>query len=270
MKLTIGISPCPNDTFIFEAIYNKSLTLADVEIDFIFADIQTLNEMATRGELDIVKISYAHYFSVMDQYIMLRSGGAMGKGVGPLLISQRILDTNEMSHWKVAIPGIHTTANFLLSFAFPDITNKQSIGFEKIEEMILQNEVDAGVIIHENRFTYDEKGLTKIADLGAIWEEKTGLPILLGGIAVRRNLPYSMQINLNEIIHESIKSATQRKEILTNFIKEHAQEMSEEVMRKHIDLYVNDFSLDIGSSGEKSALYMRDVLKVDSIKKLYI
>ncbi len=270
MKLKIGISPCPNDTYIFEAIYNHKVVSEDIEFEFVFEDVQTLNEMALKHELDIVKISYAHYFSVMEPYAMLRSGGAMGNGVGPLLISKKIIPAEEVKNCVIAIPGINTTANFLLTFAFPDIKQRIPCSFDKIESAVLHHEVDAGVIIHENRFTYAEKGLHKIMDLGTYWEQKTSLPIPLGGIAISRKLSHSLQLQVNNLIRQSIEIADKHKEILNDFIKGHAQEMSEDVMKKHIALYVNDFSKDIGTDGIYAVEKMKEVLNIDSNTKMFI
>ena len=165
MKLNIGISPCPNDTFIFDALYSKTIDTTPFEFEFVFEDVETLNNLALKGQLDIIKLSYANYFNVLEQYVMLRSGGALGTGVGPLLISKETLDLTQMSSYRIAIPGIHTTANFLLSYAFPDPLQKNEVVFSSIEDVVLTNQVDAGVIIHENRFTYQLKGLRKMMDL---------------------------------------------------------------------------------------------------------
>lgn len=270
MKLKTGISPCPNDTFIFEAIATSKLRLTDVAFDFVFEDVQTLNEMATSGALDIVKVSYAHYFSILDSYIMLRAGGAMGIGVGPLLISKNNVTPQDLITGTVAIPGVHTTANLLLSLAFPDIKNKMAIRFENIEQAVLNEDADAGVIIHENRFTYLEKGLKKIADLGEMWEQQTGFPIPLGGIAIRRALPHVLQCNINNLIKQSVETAFLNKPLLSNFIKAKAQEMNEEVMKKHIDLYVNSYSYDVGEEGEQAVNYMGSVLQPGSTLKIFI
>jgi 1,4-dihydroxy-6-naphthoate synthase len=270
MKLKIGISPCPNDTYIFEAIFQQQACLPNCSFDFVFEDVETLNEMAARQELDIVKISYANYFNVMRDYILLKSGGAMGQGVGPLLISRQIILPEAISDAKIAIPGFHTTAHFLLSFAFPDLTHKQALRFDQIEDAVLKGEADAGVIIHENRFTYADKGLHKIMDLGTYWETSTGLPIPLGAIAIRRSLPPALQQEVNELVKESIRIADLRPTLITPFIREHAREMKEEVMAKHIDLYVNAFSKDVGTEGLQAVEKMRQVLKVQSQYQIFI
>lgn len=270
MKLTIGISPCPNDTFIFEAIYMQKFTLLDIEFEFIFEDVQTLNEMAALNKLDIVKISYAHYFNVLKHYVMLRSGGALGKGVGPLLVSKKPWKLDNLESKPVAIPGINTTANFLLTFACSKLKNKIAYKFDKIEDAILSGEVEAGVIIHENRFTYQEKGLLEIMDLGMHWEQRSGMPIPLGGIAIKRTLPYKLQWDINKLIKTSVEDAFLNSNRLTDFIKMHAQEMSETVIKQHIELYVNDYSLDVGAAGEKAVLTMKNALGISSNEKIFI
>lgn len=261
MNLKIGISPCPNDTYIFEAIAQRQLGLPDTTFEFVFEDIETLNEMAARQQLDLVKISYANFVHVSQHYALLKSGGALGKGVGPLLISKTVLTPAALGNVKVAIPGLHTTANFLLTFAAPELMNKKAYRFDQIEDAVISGEAAAGVIIHENRFTYAEKGLHKIMDLGSCWESATGLPIPLGGIAIRRTLPSKLQHQVNDLIAASIESADRRPQKITPFIRSHAQEMDEAVMQKHIELYVNSFSKDVGTEGLQAVNKMCEVLK---------
>lgn len=251
-KLKIGISPCPNDTFIFEAIYNKKCTLPDIEFEFIFEDIQKLNELASAGELDIIKVSAAHFFTLTQSYQILKSGGAMGFGVGPLLISKKSYLYHELEQLKIAIPGENTTAHFLLKFYHPNVQNKIPYSFEDIENAVLSNEVDAGVIIHENRFTYQEKGLLQLIDLGSYWETQTNLPIPLGGIVIKKEYSQELKVAINQLIQTSIRYAHQNQNELNDLIRCHAQEMSEDVMKKHIQLYVNDYSLDIGNIGKQA------------------
>ncbi len=270
MKLRIGISPCPNDTFIFDAIYSKQIDLFPFEFDFIFEDVETLNKLALTSQLDIIKLSYANYFNVLEQYVMLRSGSALGSGVGPLLISKKEYHLTDIDSLSVAIPGRHTTANFLLSYAFPFLKNKKEYVFSAVENVILQNEVDAGVIIHENRFTYQQKGLHKLLDLGEYWEQKTLLPIPLGGIAIRRNIEHSIQLKINQLIQESILFSKKTYPVLSQFVKENAQEMSEEVMRNHINLYVNEYSMDVGENGMRAVHKMADITGNQSTENLFI
>ncbi|MBL7765258.1 MAG: 1,4-dihydroxy-6-naphthoate synthase [Chitinophagaceae bacterium] len=270
MKLNIGISPCPNDTFIFDAIYNRKMDTSPYEFEFIFEDVQTLNEMAMKGHLDIVKLSYAHYFSVMPQYIMMRSGSALGYGTGPLLIGRNLLSDQEIEAGPIAIPGKYTTAGFLLAYAYPGALHTTEMVFSQIEQCVLNGQAQAGVIIHENRFTYAEKGLMKIADLGEIWESRTGLPIPLGGIAIRRNLPAMVHQYLNSMISQSVLIANAKYPELSSFIQSHAREMSEEVMRQHIHLYVNENSIDITSSGLLAVEKMKEMIAPFSTLPLFI
>jgi len=246
MKLSIGISPCPNDTYIFEAIHNETIGIEGISFDFHFADIQELNRMASAGSLDLVKLSYAHYFSVATEYALLRAGGAMGKGVGPLLIYKN--KPEELSKAVCAIPGENTTANFLLNNHYPEISQKQTFRFDQIEDAVLNEEVALGLIIHENRFTYEKKGLHKLADLGDLWEASTNCPIPLGGIAIKRKFSKSLANNINELIIQSIELSGYHLE-LSEFICQHAQEMKTEVMQQHIDLYVNEHSIEVGKAG---------------------
>jgi len=270
LKLRIGISPCPNDTFIFDAIYSKKIDTSPFEFEFIFEDVETLNNLGLHSSLDIIKLSYANYFNVTDNYIMLRSGGALGKGVGPLLIAKKKMELSALENLQIAIPGIHTTASFLLSYAFPQLKNKKVYLFSEIEKAVLDEAVDAGVIIHENRFTYQEKGLVKLMDLGEYWETQTHLPIPLGGIAIRRELNLTIQKEINDLIRKSIEYNQSKYPSLSPFITSHAQEMSEEVMRQHIELYVNNFSLDVGDEGIKAVEKMAAILGKSSPQKLFI
>ncbi len=241
-----------------------------LEFEFIFADVETLNNMAFDGALDVIKLSYANYFNVLEQYVMMTSGGALGSGVGPLLVSKEKFDIQQINTAHIAIPGIHTTANFLLSYAFPTAANKQEYVFSAIEQAVLDHEMDAGVIIHENRFTYEQKGLHKVLDLGEYWQQQTGLPIPLGGIAIRRNLPTSIQQEVNQLIRQSIEHSQRSLPFLSKFITSHAQEMSEDVMRRHIDLYVNSYSIDLGEQGKKAVYKMAETIAPNSNQELFI
>lgn len=270
MKYKIGISPCPNDTYIFEAIYSKKIGINNIEFEFVFEDVQTLNQMASKNEIDIVKISYAHYFSVLQNYILFTSGSALGKGVGPLLISKREIEIDNIINCNIAIPGKMTTAYFLLHYCFPFLKNTVEMSFEKIENAILNNVVDAGVIIHENRFTYQQKGLKKIIDLGEYWEQKTNLPIPLGGIAIKRNIDTEIQQSINQLIQQSIEIANENKSVLNNFIKNNAQEMDEIVMKKHINLYVNDYSIHLNEEAKKAIYAMKELLNNDLTLNLFV
>jgi 1,4-dihydroxy-6-naphthoate synthase len=261
MKLTLGFSPCPNDTFIFDALVNKKIDTEGLEFEVFLEDVQTLNEWAREGKLDVSKISYGVLPLVLDNYIVLNSGGALGKGVGPLLISKEEVSDHaiKIDHQKVAIPGRNTTAHMLFSLAYPDAANKQFMIFSKVENAVLNNEVNYGVIIHENRFTYQDKGLHKVVDLGDYWEKETGLPIPLGGIVAKRDMNRNLQLKIDALIHKSIDYAFRYYPELTEYVKQHSQEMSETVMRQHIDLYVNNFSLRLGKAGQNAVNKLLEV-----------
>lgn len=254
MKLTIGFSPCPNDTFIFDALVNKKIDTDGFEFDVILEDVETLNEWALEGKLNITKLSFPAFFRSLDHYTLLHSGSALGKGVGPLLITdsnQEITD-EEINQASIALPGANTTANLLFSFAYPGAKDKKFMIFSAIENALLNKEVDLGVIIHENRFTYQQRGLYKVTDLGEFWEEKMKLPIPLGGIAINQSIKRSTALKIDELIKRSLEYAFKNYPLITEYVTKHSQEMSEDVMRQHIDLYVNNFSLDLGDDGKKA------------------
>ncbi|WP_026897184.1 menaquinone biosynthesis family protein [Daejeonella oryzae] len=254
MKLSLGFSPCPNDTFIFDAMIHHKIDTEGLEFDFFFDDVETLNQKALRRELDITKLSFHAYSYVTDHYVLLNSGSALGFGVGPLLISKKeILNPSaEMEKFHIGIPGKYTTANFLLSLAYPEAINKTEMVFSEIENALNQDKIDVGLIIHENRFTYLEKGYKKVKDLGEFWEDLTSCPIPLGGIMIRRDLPEEIKQKVNRIIRRSVEFAFENPKSGLDFIRSHAQEMSEEVMYKHIELYVNKYSIDLGDEGRKA------------------
>ena len=258
MKLTLGFSPCPNDTFIFDALIHHKIDTQGLDFEVFFDDVETLNQKAFRGELDVTKLSYHAFAYVTNQYVLLDAGSALGFGVGPMLIckdekflNREYLKAN-ISDLKIAIPGKYTTANFLLSLAFPEGKNKNETLFSEIENQLINGETDLGLIIHENRFTYQQKGLHKIMDLGDFWEQQTGCAIPLGGIVVNRNLPLEIQHKLNHVLKKSVEFAFENPKSGLEFIRQHAQEMSEEVMYKHIGLYANRYSLDLGEEGRKA------------------
>ena len=259
MKLTLGFSPCPNDTFIFDALINGKIDTEGLTFEVFFDDVETLNQKAMRGELDITKLSFHAFAYVLDQYALLNAGSALGFGVGPLLICKKEnIDKiksqlkTEKCQLKTGIPGKYTTANFLLSIAYPQILDKKEIVFSNIEEAILNDEIDLGLIIHENRFTYQDKGLQQIIDLGAYWEDLTNCAIPLGGIVVNRNLPLDIQHQINRLLRKSVEYAFANPKSALSFIRKHAQEMDENVMYKHIELYVNQYSIDLGDEGKKA------------------
>ena len=252
MKLSLGFSPCPNDTFIFDALVNKKIDTEGIEFEPILEDVQTLNNWAAEKKLDVTKLSFPALFSNADDYTILNSGAALGKGVGPLLIAREMIDTFAIENCSIAIPGENTTAHFLLNYAFPNAKNKKVFLFSAIEDAVLNGEVDLGVIIHENRFTYQQKGLHKICDLGEVWEQKEAVPIPLGCIAIKKNLNLELQKKVDELIRKSIVHSFNHYPQLSPYIVQHAQAMEEDVMRKHIELYVNDFSVDLGEAGKNA------------------
>ena len=254
MLLTLGFSPCPNDCFIFDAIANKRIDLEDLEFEIKLGDVETLNKNAFAGEIDITKLSYHAYAYCTENYVLLDSGSALGRNCGPILISKRIISKEEVAEGElgIAIPGKFTTANFLLGLAFPKAEDKTELIFSEIENAVLNEEFDAGLIIHENRFTYESKGLKKIIDLGEYWEKTTKSPIPLGGIAIKRSLTDEIKTKVNRVIRKSVEFAFANRKASLPYVKEHAQEMSEEVMYKHIDLYVNEFSVELGKEGRRA------------------
>jgi 1,4-dihydroxy-6-naphthoate synthase len=261
MKLSIGFSPCPNDTFIFDALVNKKIDTEGINFEAVLEDVETLNQWALQGKLDITKLSFPAFFRSPDKYVLLNAGSALGKGVGPLLISKSDPDSYEGRHQtsdirssSVALPGINTTANLLFSFAWPDALNKKFIIFSAIEDAVLNGETELGVIIHENRFTYRQKGLHKVLDLGEYWEQKMNVPIPLGGIAIRRSIERPIALKVDRLIRKSLEYAFDNYPQITGYVKQHSQTMSEEVMRQHIDLYVNNYSLDVGADGKNAIL----------------
>lgn len=252
MNFTLGFSPCPNDTFIFDALVNKKIDTGDFHFDVRLEDVETLNELAKKQELDFTKISYGVLPLVAKNYKVMNSGSALGKGVGPLLISQRPVNFNEVENYTIVIPGENTTAHLLFLLAFPQAKNKVFKRYDEIERSVLESENVLGVIIHENRFTYMERGLYKIVDLGNFWEEKTALPIPLGGIVGRRNMDEILLMKVDALIKDSMEYAFENYPLITDYVKQHSQEMEPEVMKKHIDLYVNQFSINLGKNGRNA------------------
>lgn len=254
MKLTLGFSPCPNDTFIFDALVNKKIDTQGLEFDTMLDDVETLNKWSFEKKLDITKLSYPAFFQNLDKYVLLNSGAALGKGVGPLLISKQNiqLSTFNFQQTTISLPGENTTANLLFSFAYPEAKNKKHMIFSAIEESVLNEQTELGVIIHENRFTYQQKGLHKVTDLGEYWEEKMKAPIPLGGIAVSRSIDKEISLKIDSLIRKSIEFAFSNYPLITDYVKQHSQEMSEDVMRQHIELYVNNFSIDLGNDGKQA------------------
>jgi 1,4-dihydroxy-6-naphthoate synthase len=270
MKITLGFSPCPNDCFIFDAIVNKRIDLEGLEFDIKMEDVETLNRWAVEGKLDSTKLSFHAYSYLTEMYQLMHAGSALGFNCGPLLISKKEFTIEEVksNKLKIAIPGKLTTAHFLFSIAFPNAINKTEMVFSEIENAVLSGEYDAGLIIHENRFTYEQKGLKKIIDLGEFWESLIHAPIPLGGIVIKRNLPLDVKQKVDRIIRKSVEYAFAHPADSKSFIKEHAQEMDEAVMQKHIDLYVNQYSIDLGDLGKKAVhLLMNKALEIGLTQK---
>ena len=254
MNLSLGFSPCPNDCFVFDAIVNQRIDLEGLTFNARIADVEALNKAAFAQAIDVTKLSYHAYAYCADRYVLLDAGGALGRNCGPLLISRRSISRDEVAagRLRLAIPGKYTTANFLCGLAFPNAQNKTEMLFSDIEQALVDGRADAGLIIHENRFTYQAKGLKKIIDLGEFWESETGAPIPLGGIVIDRSLPDRVKTAVNRIVRRSVEYAFAHREASLPFVREHAQAMSEDVMYKHIDLYVNDFTLDLGVEGRRA------------------
>ncbi|WP_116105636.1 1,4-dihydroxy-6-naphthoate synthase [Lewinella sp. IMCC34191] len=248
-RFTLGFSPCPNDTFIFDALVNGRIDTRGLEFDVYLGDVEDLNRKALVGELDVTKLSMRAFGDLTARYTLLNSGCALGRGVGPLLVRAKSSDASPQEPHRVAIPGHYTTANYLLGLAYPGITDRTEVLFSEIEEAVLSGEYDAGLLIHENRFTYEERGLEKIRDLGDFWEETTGLPIPLGGIAIKRTLVREQQELIEALIRESVEYAINHPEASNDYVREHAQAMDPEVMRQHIELYVNEYTVDLGDNG---------------------
>lgn len=268
MKLSLGFSPCPNDTFIFDALIHHKVDTEGLEFDVLYEDVETLNQKAFLGELAITKLSYHAYAYAIEDYVLLNAGSALGFGVGPLLICKdpglaaQLSKTDVQlpaADLKIGIPGKYTTANFLLGLAFPELENKQEMVFSAIEQALLEGTIDLGLIIHENRFTYESKGLHKIVDLGDYWEKTTHSPIPLGGIVAKRELPEETKHKIDRVIRRSVEFALKNPKSGIDFIRSHAQEMSETVMYNHIELYVNRFSVTLGDEGRSAvhALFER-------------
>jgi len=251
-RLSLGISTCPNDTFIFDAMVNNKLDTGDLGFDCDLSDVEKLNNQALKAEFDITKISYHAYAFASDDYILLNSGSALGFNNGPLLVAKSEMEPDDLEDKPVAVPGRFTTANLLLSIIYPGIKDKREYIFSDIEDVILKEEAAAGLLIHENRFTYRDKGLSKIRDLGEEWDKQTSMPIPLGGIAVKRSLGVKTILQLQHILAASIAHAYNDPLSSYDFVKKYAASMEKDIMYKHIDLYVNDFSRNLGEQGRKA------------------
>ena len=258
MNFSLGFSPCPNDCFIFDALVHKKIDTQGIDFTVVMEDVEALNNRAFKQDLDITKLSYHAFIYLTHHYALLNSGSALGFNCGPLLVKDSKNDIKDINAASIAIPGKYTTANFLLSLAFPNAKNKQELLFSDIEGAVLSNQVDAGLLIHENRFTYEQKGLEKIIDLGEFWDSLIHAPIPLGGIVIKRSIDTKLQKTIDSLIKQSVEFAFTNPESCMDFVKQHAQEMSEDVMKKHIALYVNDFSVNLGTVGKNAIQLLFD------------
>jgi 1,4-dihydroxy-6-naphthoate synthase len=265
-KISLAFSPCPNDTFIFDAMVHHKIDTEGLVFDYRMADVEELNHMALEDRSEMSKVSYHAWLYLRDRYILLDSGSAMGFGNGPMIIGKKQYSLSEIEAITIAVPGKYTTANLLLKIFAPRAMNKMIMVFNEIEDAVLNGTVDAGVIIHENRFTYQNKGLLKIADLGEQWEQLTHYPIPLGAIVVKKSFGSEMINRLNRIMKSSVEYAMKNPDSSAAFVRENAQEMEEDVMKKHIHLYVNEFTVAIGKTGKKAIKKLSD-LTIDMIER---
>lgn len=267
--LSLGFSPCPNDTFIFDALLHGKIDTEGLTFDPVMEDVEALNLRAVLGELDVTKLSYAAFAHLTDRYALLDAGSALGNNCGPLLIARQPMNVDEINAAHIAIPGNMTTANFLLSLAYPNAQNKREVLFSDIEDDVLRGETKAGLIIHENRFTYAQRGLVKILDLGEFWQTTTGLPIPLGGIVIRKDLPIEIQQRMNRVLRRSVEYAFANTADVMPFVRQYAQEMEEAVMRAHIELYVTHHTVDLGEDGRQAVRQMFQIAREKGVLANY-
>jgi len=268
MVIKLGFSTCPNDTFMFDALVNQRIDTKGYSFEIVMNDILHLNEMASEGEIDMVKISYNTFGRVQDHFTLLQAGSALGYNCGPLLISKDKISIDDITSGNLAvgIPGEYTTANLLMAYFAPQVQNKKIYLFHEIMPAILNGEVAAGVIIHENRFTYQDHGLRLIQDLGEYWESQTQLPIPLGAIVANKKLGHEAIQELDALMKQSVEYAFRNPTESRSFVRQYAQEMDEEVMQSHINLYVNKYSVDLGTEGHSA---IKELLSVGRKIGLY-
>lgn len=250
--LSLGFSPCPNDTFMFYPLVHRLVDTGGLSYQERLEDVETLNLLALQGELDVSKVSYHALGHIRDDYALLRSGSALGRGCGPLLVAAENYDPADLRRRTIAVPGRYTTALLLLRLFDPALGNFIVMPFHEIMDAVMKGDVDAGLIIHESRFTYQGYGLHKLLDLGEWWEGETGLPIPLGGIVARRSLGVGTIAAVERALRDGVAYARTHPDEAARYICEHAQEMSREVCAAHIGLYVNDFSADLGDEGVRA------------------
>ena len=254
--LSLGFSPCPNDTFIFDALLHGKVDTEGLEFEVFMEDVEALNRRAFAGDIAVTKLSYHAFAHLTHRYALLQAGSALGRGCGPLLVARQPMSEADIQAARIAIPGLMTTANFLLSLAYPAARQRQETLFSDIENAVLEHRADAGLIIHENRFTYAQRGLFKLLDLGEYWENTTGLPIPLGGIVVNRDLPKATQEKMNRVLRRSVEYAFAHPDDVMPFVRAHAQAMDDVVMQAHIDLYVTHYTADLGDEGRRAVQEM--------------
>lgn len=254
-ELRLAYSPCPNDTFIFDAWVNKRIE-SEFRVSVSLMDVEQLNRLAAQSVPDITKVSIAAYPAISEHYQLLDAGSALGFGCGPLLVSKQGAPVDASRMPLVAIPGLRTTANLLLSLFYPHWNRKKEYLFSVIEAAVLDGSADLGLLIHESRFTYAERGLVKLADLGERWEERYGVPLPLGGIAIRRSLPESDKKAVNQLLRNSVDYAFRHPQASRAYVQQYASEMSAEVQQQHISLYVNKYSFDLGVEGHDAIQHL--------------
>lgn len=249
MKLSLAYSPCPNDTFMFHDLAIGCLRLPGYEIEPYLHDVETLNSFALQERFDITKLSFYAYLKVREHYDILATGAALGFGCGPILIGKKAVKRSELANCRIAIPGKLTTAHLLFLLWAPKVTHKLFVTYDQIFEYIVSGKADCGILIHESRFTYEQAGFQKILDLGSWWEEKTSLPVPLGCIAIHKRLPTELVKSFETLLKQSIKNSLANPETALGYIRQHAQEMDENVLLRHIETFVNQYSLDLGKEG---------------------
>lgn len=269
MKLTLAISTCPNDTFVFDALVHHKIDTEGLTFDLHLADVEELNKLALESSVDITKLSYHAYAYVANSYLILNAGSALGRGNGPLFVSKKKIYPDEVGDITVAIPGRHTTAAMLMQLAFPTVKQVKEYLFSDIEGAILDNEVDAGVLIHEGRFTYQKKGLQLIADLGERWESRSKQPIPLGSIAIKRSIPAEVRQKFDRVLRRSVEFAIDNPNESSSFVRQYAKEMDEDVIQKHIALFVNQSTVDLGKEGKEAVrVFFSAAREINAIPEL--
>lgn len=267
MNLSLGFSSCPNDTFIFDALLHGKISTANLQFTPTIADVEQLNKAAFAGIPDVTKLSFHAYAYVADQYQILDAGSALGFNNGPLVIAPNHLNANEIPSARIAIPGKYTTANLLFSIAFPLAKNKKEVLFSDIEKELLSGECDAGLIIHETRFTFQQHGFIELVDLGQYWQTRFNSPIPLGAIVVKRSLPHLIKMEIANAVAQSVQYAFNYPDSSKDFISQHAQELEESVVRQHINLYVNNYTKSLGNEGRAAIeLLYREAAQIGVIQ----